>query len=129
MNTSPDDVGVANATGGFGLENELLDALGLFGETIVQNLDGHWLLEHDVLGAIDDAHSPLADHTLDHVILEPHADSGHDLRCEQGLAILGAQRKCPGEATTAVAAHLDGAHVYDLVFGKSIAERERKRRG
>jgi hypothetical protein len=105
---------VADAAGGFGLEEELLDAFGLLGKAIVQNLDGHRLLQHDVLGAVDHTHPALADHALDLVILKPHADAGNDLGREQGCAVFGAKSKRPGETSAALGANTDGAHIYCL---------------
>ncbi len=105
-----DDVGVADATGGLGLDEELLHNFRLPGKPVVQHLDGHRLLENDMLGAVDDAHATLADHALDLMVLEQHADAGDDLGREQGRPVHGTQVQRSGETAAATGAGAGGAH-------------------
>jgi len=70
------DVVVADGRGRAGLALEALDLLGLDRGLGKQDLDGHLLLELDVLGLVDGAHPPPAQHRLDPVFPADHLSHG-----------------------------------------------------
>jgi hypothetical protein len=105
-----DDVGMTDAAGGLGLDQELLDHVLLAREVVVQHLDGDRLFDDHVLGAVHHAHAALADDALDLVIFEDHTHARHDLLGEQRRAVMGTAIQGPGDLVATARADACGWH-------------------